>query len=411
MLENGMKADLSKRVAEIQAISAVPKILETVAAMTGLRFVCIAHVTDDSWTACAVLDQLDFGLAPGGQLDVTTTLCEEVRDSGRAVIIDSVAASDQYRAHHTPRLYGFQSYFSIPIFRADGRYFGTLCGLDPEPARLSDKVTVSTMHLFAELVSKQLEADKELVAARADLLSERETAELREQFIAVLGHDLRTPLGSILLGTEVLTLKHPDPASKPVVERIRRSAVRMAALVGDVVDFTRGRMGSGITMNLREADIGGTLEQVVDEMRGLYPQRAIEAAIAPGLRLRCDPERIAQLLSNLLKNALVHGSDQAPVAVGAALDGGAFVLSVANEGRELPQGVIDGLFKPYWRAASRPGSEGLGLGLYIVDQIARAHGGTIEVSSRGGTTAFVFRLRDAAPAGYPSAGWLSHADC
>jgi signal transduction histidine kinase len=387
-----MKEDLSRRVDEIQAISAVPKILETVAAMTGLRFVCIAHVTDDSWTACAVLDRLDFGLAPGAQLDVTTTLCEEVRDCGRAVIIDSVEDSDQYRAHHTPRIYGFQSYFSIPIFRADGAYFGTLCGLDPEPARLTENVTVSTMHLFAELVSKQLDADNKLVAARADLSNERETAELREQFIAVLGHDLRTPLGAILLGTDLLEMKHPDPASRPVVERIRRSATRMAALVDDVLDFTRGRMGSGIPMRLRETEVDTTLEQVVDEMRGLYPERAIQARIAPGLRLRCDPERIAQLLSNLLKNALVHGSDQAPVQVAAAMSGGEFVLSVANAGPDLPQAVIDGLFKPYWRAAARPGNEGLGLGLYIVDQIARAHNGTIEVSSTGGTTVFLFRL-------------------
>jgi hypothetical protein len=395
----GMKDEFSKRVEEIQAISAVPTILETVAAMTGLGFVCIAHVTDHSWTACAVLDKLGFGLEPGGQLDVTTTLCEEVRECGRAVIIDSVQGSDQYRDHHTPRLYGFQSYFSIPIFRTDGAYFGTLCGLDPEPARLSETVVASTMHLFAELVSKQLDAETALVTARADLSSERATAELREQFIAVLGHDLRTPLGAILLGTEVLTLKHPDPATRPVVERIRRSATRMAALVDDVVDFTRGRMGAGIPMRLREAEVDTTLEQVVDEMRGLYPARVIEATIAPGLRLRCDPERIAQLLSNLLKNALVHGSDAAPVQVGAALVDDEFVLSVANAGRELPQEVIDGLFKPYWRAKSRSGSEGLGLGLYIVDQIARAHNGTIEVSSRGGTTAFVFRLvRAALPA-------------
>lgn len=387
-----MKQDHLERVDEIQAISAVPTILETVAAMTGLRFVCIAHVTDDSWTACAVLDKLDFGLAPGGQLDVTTTLCEEVRDSGQAVIIDNVQGSDQYCDHHTPRIYGFQSYFSIPILRTDGSYFGTLCGLDPEPARLTDSVTASTMHLFAELVSRQLDAETELVAARADLSIERETAELREQFIAVLGHDLRTPIGSILLGADLLARKNPDPAARPIVERIRRSAVRMAALVDDVVDFTRGRMGSGIPMNLREAAVGGTLEQVVDEMRGLYPERAIEATIAPGLLLRCDPERIAQLLSNLLKNALVHGSDQAPVQVVAAVIGGEFVLSVANAGSELPQAVIDELFKPYWRAASRSGSEGLGLGLYIVDQIARGHNGTIEVSSQGGTTVFLFRM-------------------
>ena len=387
-----MKQDHLQRVDEIQAISAVPTILETVAAMTGLRFVCIAHVTDDSWTACAVLDKLDFGLAPGDQLDVTTTLCEEVRDTGQAVIIDSVQGSDQYRDHHTPRIYGFQSYFSIPILRTDGSYFGTLCGLDPEPARLTDSVTTSTMHLFAELVSRQLDAETELVAARADLSSERETAELREQFIAVLGHDLRTPIGSILLGADLLARKSPDPAARPIVERIRHSAVRMAALVDDVVDFTRGRMGAGIPMNLREAAVDGTLEQVVDEMRGLYPERAIDAAIAPGLLLRCDPERIAQLLSNLLKNALVHGSDQAPVQVVAAVIGGEFVLSVANEGSELPQAVIDELFKPYWRAASRSGSEGLGLGLYIVDQIARGHNGTIEASSQGGTTVFLFRM-------------------
>jgi signal transduction histidine kinase len=391
-----MEQDLLKRVEEIQAISAVPKILETVAAMTGLRFVCIAHVTDDSWTACAVLDRLDFGLKPGAALDVKTTLCEEVRDTKRAVIIDSVENSEQYRAHHTPRIYGFQSYFSIPIFRSDGQYFGTLCGLDPQPARLTGNVTASTLHLFAELVSKQLDADNKLVAARAELLGERETAELREQFIAVLGHDLRTPLGSILLGTEVLALKHRDPDTRQVVERIRRSAVRMAALVDDVVDFTRGRMGNGIAMNVRDAKVDLTLEQVVDEMRGLYPQRVIEASIAPGLHLHCDPERIAQLLSNLLKNALVHGSGHTPVHVSALTTGGAFVLSVENQGGDLPQSVIDGLFKPYWRAASRSGSEGLGLGLYIVDQIARAHGGTIEVSSNGGTTVFVFRL-DAGP--------------
>lgn len=406
-----MNEDLRRRVDEIEAISAVPKILETVAAMTGLRFVCIAHVTDDSWTACAVLDKLDFGLTPGAQLDVTTTLCEEVRDCGRAVIIDSVQESDRYRDHHTPRIYGFQSYFSIPIFRTDGSYFGTLCGLDPEPARLTDNVTVSTMHLFAELVSKQLDADNKLVAVQEDLSRERETAELREQFIAVLGHDLRTPLGSILLGTELLTLKHPDPEARPVIERIRRSARRMAALVDDVLDFTRGRMGSGIPMRLCEAAVDTTLEQVVDEMRGLFPQRPIEATIAPALRLRCDPARIAQLLSNLLKNALVHGSDHAPVHVAASMIDGEFVLSVANAGPELPQSTIDGLFKPYWRAASRSGSEGLGLGLYIVDQIARAHGGKIEVSSQGGTTAFVFRLGGAALPAIEAAGLPGGVGC
>lgn len=388
-----MAADLLKRVDEIQAIGAVPKILETVAAMTGLGFVCIAHVTDDAWITCAVLDRLEFGLKPGDELDVTTTLCEEVRDTGRSVIIDHVAESTQYAAHHTPRIYGFQSYFSIPVFRLDGRYFGTLCGLDPKPVKLSDPVTVSTLHLFAELISKQLDAEDRQQAARSDLSSERETAELREQFIAVLGHDLRTPLGSIALGADLLALKVADPALLPVVERIRRSARRMASLVDDVMDFTRGRMGSGIGLNLRRHDsVHLMLEQVIDEMRGLHPERVINASIPDLLCLDCDPERLAQLLSNLLANALVHGKAGTPVQVDACHENGKFVLSVSNEGQDLPPEVIGQLFKPYWRAASRPGSEGLGLGLYIVDQIARAHGGKIDVTSSAGRTAFTFTL-------------------
>ena len=393
-----MAVDLRKSVDEIQAFGAVPKILETVAAMTGLGFVCIAHVTDDAWITCAVLDKLEFGLKPGDELDVTTTLCEEVRDTGRSVIIDHVAESTQYAGHHTPRIYGFQSYFSIPVFRTDGRYFGTLCGLDPKPVKLSDPVTVSTLHLFAELISKQLDAENRQQAARSDLSSERETAELREQFIAVLGHDLRTPLGSIALGADLLALKVADPALRPVVERIRRSARRMASLVDDVMDFTRGRMGSGIRLKLRRHDsVHLTLEQVIDEMRGLHPERVIAASIPDLLCLDCDPERLAQLLSNLLANALVHGNAGTPVHIDARHEDGTFVLSVSNEGQDLPPEVIAQLFKPYWRATSRPGSEGLGLGLYIVDQIARAHGGKIDVTSSAGRTAFTFTLDNVRP--------------
>lgn len=385
--------DLLSYVSEIQAIGAVPRILETVAALTGLRFVCIAHVTATSWTACAVYDRLGFGLRPGDPLEVDTTICCEVHKTLQPVIIDSVRHSERYRDHQTPRIFSFQSYFSIPIFRPDGFYFGTLSGLDPEPARLSDAATVSALTLFAELISRQLESERSLRAARTALFSERETAELREQFIAVLGHDLRTPLGAILSGTELLARRIESPAERQVVERMRRSAKRIAGLVNDVVDFTRGRMGSGIPLDLREhEDIGAVLEQVIDELRGVYPGRRLDSAIAPRLALRCDPQRLSQLLSNLLKNALVHGDPQQPITVTAAVDGQSFLLSVTNEGPELSPAVIAQLFKPYWRASSRAGDEGLGLGLYIVDQIALGHGGAIRVRSSEGRTSFTFSM-------------------
>jgi len=388
-----MPNSVALHVREIQSIAAVPRVLETVATMTGLGFICIAHVTATSWTTCAVHDELGFGLLPGAVLDVTTTLCEEVRETRKPIVIDSVRDSDLYRDHHTPRIYGFQSYFSIPIFRPDGEYFGTLCGLDPEPADLNTGATVSALTLFAELISRQLESDRSLRETRSALLSERETAELREQFIAVLGHDLRTPLSAILTGAELLARRSTDPATDKVVERMRSSAMRMAGLVDNVVDFTRGRMGSGLALELdHRADVHLMLDQVVDELRGVYPDRKISSSIARDIALRCDPQRLAQLLSNLLKNALVHGDAAQPIHVKAGLDGASFVLEVSNAGPDLSPAIIDQLFKPYWRATSRAGDEGLGLGLYIVDQIARGHDGAIGATSNDGRIAFTFSM-------------------
>jgi len=154
-------------VSEVQAIGAVPDIMQTLAALTGLRFICVAHVTETSWTACAVMDQLGIGLKPGDPLDVTTTLCEDVRDTGLAIVIDSVDDSPAYRAHPSMQMYGFKSYFSLPLFRPGGSYFGTLCGIDMHPASLSNKTTATTMRLFAELISKQLKPAAEAATASA----------------------------------------------------------------------------------------------------------------------------------------------------------------------------------------------------------------------------------------------------
>jgi GAF domain-containing protein len=145
--------NVAHSVREVQAIGAVPQVLDSVALITGLRCVAVARVTEDAWTTCAVRDALDVGLQIGDGLDVATTLRREARSSGESIVIGHVQESAQYRDHHTPRMHGFQRYFSVPILRPDGSYFGTLCGLDPEPAALSAPATVSTPELFAELIS------------------------------------------------------------------------------------------------------------------------------------------------------------------------------------------------------------------------------------------------------------------
>ncbi|MET0268512.1 MAG: HAMP domain-containing sensor histidine kinase [Duganella sp.] len=391
-----MLPSLTDDIATIQSISAVPTILEAVAELTGLGFVCVARVTGDSWHSCAVLDKLEFGLNVGDSLDVTTTICEEVRDTNAAVIIDSVRESDKYRDHHTPRIYGFQSYFSIPLHRPNGEYFGTLCGLDPAAAQLSHKATKNTLMLFAELISRQLVNEVILHDTQNALNDALETSELREQFIAVLGHDLRTPLSAILNGTEILK-HHSAPAALPVLNRMQRSIQRIAALVDDVLDFTRGRMGGGISLNLRhEKTIHLALTQVVEELGSAHPEREIVAIVPTDFSLLCDAPRLGQLLSNLLKNALDHGDAGSPVHVSVKQANGIFELAVTNSGPAISSEVISQLFKPFWRAQGRVPGQGLGLGLFIVSEIAKSHGGTIDVESSETATSFIYRMKTAA---------------
>ena len=389
-----LQHDIAADIAQIQSIEAVPTILETVAALTGLRFVCVARVTADSWTTCAVLDQLDFGLKVGDGLDITTTICEEVRDTRLPVVIDSVADDDRYRDHHTPRIYGFQSYFSIPLFRPDGAYFGTLCGLDPVPNELSTHKVTSTLKLFAQLISVQLENDRKLAEAEHALSNEQLSGELREQFIAVLGHDLRTPLSSIVSGADLLGMGNLTPASRKVVDRIRRSAMRIAGLVDDVVDFTRGRMGGGIAVTMEpQHALQASFEQVIAELRGAHPHSTIVAEFDMQGGVMADAGRLGQLLSNLLKNALVHGDAAQPVLVSVRQADGQLDVKVSNQGEPIAPELAVQLFKPFFRGNPGSREKGLGLGLFIVAEIAKSHGGEIAVVSDDAATTFSFTMR------------------
>ncbi|NWA83382.1 GAF domain-containing sensor histidine kinase [Pseudomonas sp. D2002] len=381
-------------IATIGRISAVPAMLKVISDMTGLRFAAVARVTDDTWTACAVLDRLEFGLGVGGELDLTTTICHEIRGSHVSVVIDKASEDPLYHDHHTPRMYHFESYISVPVFRTDGRFFGTLCALDPNPAPLRSSTIQSTMESFARVLSLQIEAEEALQTTQAQLQEERGTAELREQFIAVLGHDLRNPLFAINFGAERLLRKHPNPATDTLVRHILTSGRRASQLVEDVLDFARGRMGSGIPLHLNDCqDLQDALQHVVLEVQSVNPQRLIQADIGDLRGVYGDRDRLAQLLSNLVANAIHHGSHDGPVEVTARVEDDQFTLTVKNPG-QIDELALPRLFQPYSRPVKDTPQAGLGLGLYIVKQIADAHGGQLEVSSCAQTgTLFTFTLK------------------
>jgi signal transduction histidine kinase len=384
---------LARDVAAVGRIDAAPKILETVCKVTGMGFAAIARVTEDRWIACAVRDEIGFGLPVGGELEIGTTICDEIRQSGRRVVIDHVAEDQDFCGHPTPAQYGFQSYISVPVYGPSGDFFGTLCAIDPAPAKVSRPEVINAFELFAELIGMHLEASDRAAAREAALRDAEHTAELREQFIAVLGHDLRNPLAALDAGVHLLAKRAADESSREIATAMHKSVRRMSGMISDVLDFARGRLGGGLTLQPQPSvELADVLAEVAAELSAAKPDRRIEIAFALDQPVACDPARIGQLYSNLLANALTHGDPLAPVRTGATLSDGHLELWVANEGPAIPPDTATRLFQPFVRAAGRPGREGLGLGLYIVSEIARAHGGEVEVASDETETRFTFRM-------------------
>lgn len=244
-----------------------------------------------------------------------------------------------------------------------------------------------------ELQALNQKATAEVAHQRGMLVIEQESAALREQFIAVLGHDLRNPLASIDAGARMLLKTPLNDQAIAVARLMQASVVRMTEMIDDVLDFARGRLGGGIALNIS----GGrllldTLQHVVAELRASVPNRTIESKIVLTESVPCDVGRLGQLLSNLLGNALTHGAENRPIRVSAETKAGMFTLSVASDGEPIPHAALERLFQPFFRGEVRPSQQGLGLGLYIVSEIARAHGGAMEVASDQAETRFTFRM-------------------
>lgn len=206
--------------------------------------------------------------------------------------------------------------------------------------------------------------------------------EAKEQFIGILGHDLRNPLAAISLGAELFS-ELPEPYQR-VAGQVQRSVRRMELMIRDLLDFTRGTLGGGIPVTPGPCNLGVLAREVTAEIRQAHPKRDIACEVSGVLTGECDTARVEQVFSNLLGNAVAHGED--PIRLTVQGIGDHVLISVRNRGTPIAADALPGLFEPF-RRGPRTRSHGLGLGLYIVRQIVTAHGGSIEVTSsaRDGT--------------------------
>jgi len=224
-----------------------------------------------------------------------------------------------------------------------------------------------------------------------------------DTILGVVGHDLRNPLGAVHMSAALLQKRGGlEGWQARTVERMRSSAGRMGRIIADLLSYTRTRLGSGIPINRSGADLRSVVQRVVDELRAANPDREIVIEVPDGADVSgaWDPDRLEQVASNLVSNAVDHGDPATPVRVTLADRGGEVTLAVNNAGPSLPPEAMAHLFEPF----SRPPDEksrkasGLGLGLYICREIVRGHGGEISAEARDGEMVVTVRLPRAAPA-------------
>jgi phosphoserine phosphatase RsbU/P len=302
-----------------------------------------------------------------------------------------------FETHLAPllRMQGHVHEIALDLVKADGEKIPTI-------ANAAEKRDPDGRHQFTRLtlfkaVDRRM-YERSLLEARVNAETESkahaEAALIRDQFMAVLGHDLRNPLAAIAAGTRLLARREPSSEqSQAIISEIMKSVERASGLIDDVLDLARGILGGGLVVD-RDANepLTPVLEQVVAEVRSIAPERLIETRIDIDAPVYCNRSRIGQLASNLLSNAITHGAAAQPVRFEAFIQDDSFILAVSNAGERIADDVRSQLFQPFFRGDARPSQQGLGLGLFIAWEIAKAHDGTLEVSSTVEETQFTFTM-------------------
>lgn len=249
------------------------------------------------------------------------------------------------------------------------------------------------------------ERQRALAAETAALTERKRVQEFQERFLAILGHDLRNPLAAIDMGASLLQQRSEnDPTGHRVVDRILTSTRRMTRMIDQILDLTRSRLSGRLTVEPAPMDLGAMLSDVVEELRAANPTRVIELRAVPQSGA-WDRDRLEQVFSNLVGNALHHGDPTTPVVVEIRGDGSTTSVSVHNGGSPIPDTLRAELFNPFRRGerdSRTKHTEGLGLGLYISRELVLAHGGDITVDSGPAGTTFTVVLPVTPPAPAPT---------
>jgi PAS domain S-box-containing protein len=316
---------------------------------------------------------MDYGLSddPVGKshYEVFPEIPEEWRRVHRRALAGEVISADEDRFMRADGSVQWVSWRVMPWYDVDGSVGGII--------------------ITAEEVTDQVSQRKALQAMR-----------FAEQFIGVLGHDLRNPLNAIQMAASLLRRKTQEGSDdRTLLDRIITSATRMNEMVTQLLDLTRAKLGAGIPLERQAVDLSRLVADAVEELRLSHPRRAIHFEGAADMLGKWDPGRLTQAISNLIGNALQHGDPARAIGIKLSTLDDTVVLDVQNFGAPIPPEVLPFIFDPYRQGGAPKGrAQGLGLGLFIARQIALAHAGRIDVRSNAQEgTIFTMTLPRLAP--------------
>jgi signal transduction histidine kinase len=304
-----------------------------------------------------------------------------------------------------------QALVALPL-HIDGRVIGGLAFSFDQPRELDPadhEYLLTVADHFTVALDRVAKFERERVAREAAERARQEleqTEQVRERLLGMIGHDLRSPLSAVSVAAERLCLEPCSRRHERIGERIASSAARMGRMIAQLLDFTRARLGGGIPIQPVLADLAAICRRVLDEIQMAHPAAQVQASLAACACGAWDPDRLADVVSNLVGNAIDHGATGAPIEVTLEDHEAHVTLQVRNQGATIAATELRSIFDPFHRGrVTGHGTgkrAGLGLGLYIVQQIVAAHGGTVHAESHEGATTFTVVLPKTAPETAPA---------
>ncbi|MGE6321421.1 GAF domain-containing protein [Pseudomonas oryzihabitans] len=371
----------------LASLDSVAALLRVVCDISGLGVATVAEVTEQRWIACAVEDRIAFGLQPGAELDLESTLCNHVRSSHDAVIISDVTQNPTYCDHPAPGLYGWKSYLSVPVFRPNGTFFGTLCAFDPQPApRLEQRPVIDTLDGFARLLGELLAREEQRREASPGARGDRDLTPLREQLLVLLEEDLQRPLQA--LAAQDL------PTSALEAESWQAEARRLAERSAAAADFVRARLGHGLPLKpALEENVNERLLGLFATLQTRFPGQALSSELqALPAALRLDLPRVLQALDAVLEQVASRNPPGGALLLRSLVEERCYSLVVESSTAVLDPGTLSQIFQPTLTQADPEQPAHLDLSLYLAHEIARGHGGSLIARQENDRLRFLLTL-------------------